>query len=51
MNDAEIILIALGLYVAQNALLWGLGALIYLVAKRASESLSHRNERYWRDRQ
>jgi hypothetical protein len=50
MNDAEIILIVLGLYVALNALLWGLGSAIYLVAMRARVSLGRRSERYWRDR-
>jgi hypothetical protein len=48
--DAEIILIVLALYVALNALLWGLGAAVYSVAKRAGKSLGRRSERYWRDR-
>jgi hypothetical protein len=51
MNDAEIILIVLALYVALNALLWFFGAAVYLVARRARMSLGRRSEKYWRDRQ
>jgi hypothetical protein len=51
VEDAEVMLIILALYVLANALLWGFGGAFYLVAKRARASLGRRSERYWRDRQ
>lgn len=51
MNDTQIMLLVLALYVAVNGLLWILGAAIFLVAARFRKSLNDRSERYWKDRQ